>query len=387
QLVYTDVQLRMPQVQTLLHSIEQLDEKQYGVLVKELVQIIKLQKLSCEKTEAANQPIQGNTDESDGKQLRIENKEFIEKLLQNSDRQLPDVSYRSLWDWGEALLQHPSFDEAKPEDEQTQMADKQTEIGKAKNHLQSLIRQINHRADVRLVYTDAQLSVPQIQDLLQYIRQLDVRQYGAFVKELAQVTMIQKLSYDEPEAAAHTADVITFPETSAVLLEQRMMPYPILERYIQNYEEQRQLALYRDIRKVEQKIFPQDYGKENRIDVTDNNDAGNDTHGTLEYAQITTYEKKLWENRYQPQELEYSVQKAFTSEEDQQRNELRMQRENAQIKSVQEQLDKKLKEVEHQLKKVEDSTKVKEDVKTFAEQVKQQLYEELHVEKLRRGLI
>lgn len=451
QLVYADVQLRMPQVQTVLHSIEQLDEKQYGVLVKELVQIIQLQKLSYEEPNTADtdvpteeennlyvaretdalllhstasfaeQSVQGHAYGFDGKLLRIEDKEFIEKLLQvedrefakkllriedrefvekllqNDDRQLPDVSYRNLWEWGEALLFYPehrqedadilanpqqeafSSEEEKQEDKQTQIVHQQKEIEKARNHLQSLIRQINHRADVRLVYTDAQLSVPQIQDLLQYIRQLDVRQYGAFVKELAQVTMIQKLSYNEP--------VINFPEASAVLLEQRMMPYPILERYIQNYEEQRQLALYRDIREVEQKIFSQDYGKENRKYVTGSNDAGNDIHGTLEYAQITTYEKKLRENRYQPQELEYSVQKASTSEEDQQRNELRMQRENAQIKSAQEQLDKKLKEVEHQLKKVEDSTKVKEDVKTFAEQVKQQLYEELHVEKLRRGLI
>ena len=85
--------------------------------------------------------------------------------------------------------------------------------------------------------------------------------------------------------------------------------------------------------------------------------------------------------------MEYSVQKTSGSEEDQQRNELRLQQENARIKSAQEQLDKKLKEVEHQLKKVEDSTKAKEDAGTFAEQVKRQLYEELHVEKLRRGLI
>lgn len=414
-LSYTELQLKMPQVQTLLHSVEQLNEKQYEVLVKELVQIIQIQKLSYEKMEAAKQSIQSNAYESDGKQLRMGNKELIEKLSQNSESQLPDVSYRNLWEWGEALLQHPFSDEAKQEDDQTQTGYQQTEIEKAKNHLQSLIRQINHRADVRLVYTDAQLRVPQIQDLLQYIRQLDVRQYGAFVKELAQVTMFQKLSYEEP--------VITFPESSAALLEQRMISYPILERYIQNYEEQRQLELYKDIKKVEQKIFPQNYEIEHWRYVTDNKDAGNDVHGTLEYdlmpyetgvnayhlathetsdseyslmryeeatkefAQITTYEKKLRENRYQPQELEYSVQKASSSEEDQQRNEVRMQRENAQIKSAQEQLDKKLKEVEHQLKKVEDSTKVKEDVKTFAEQVKRQLYEELHVEKLRRGLI
>ncbi len=117
--------------------------------------------------------------------------------MQNDDRQLPDVSYRNLWEWGEALLFYPehqqedadilanpqqeafSSEEAKQEDKQTQIVHQQKEIEKARNHLQSLIRQINHRADVRLVYTDAQLSVPQIQDLLQYIRQLDVRQYGA----------------------------------------------------------------------------------------------------------------------------------------------------------------------------------------------------------------
>ena len=64
-----------------------------------------------------------------------------------------------------------------------------------------------------------------------------------------------------------------------------------------------------------------------------------------------------------------------------------METENARIKSAQEQLDKKLKEVEQQLKKTEGAAQAKEDVKSFAEQVKRQLYEELHVEKLRRGLV
>lgn len=536
QLVYTDIQLRLPQVQTLLHYVQQLDEKQYGVLVKELVQITKIQKLLYEepeaaaahteeennlsgteetnaiilhnKTSSAKQPIQGNGYESAGKLLRIEDKEFIEKLLQvedrefakrllqvedrefvekllqNNDRPSQDVSYKNLREWGEALLQHPSADEAQRADEQTQIARQQIEIEKDRNHLQSLIRQINHRADVQLEYADAQLGMPQVQALLHYIRQLDVRQYGAFVKELAQVTMIQKRMYDEPVAAAHTGEVNTLSDTRTVSLEQRMISYPIFVRDIQNYEKQRRSELYRDIRKIEQKIFPQSYQREKRQFATSNGDAGNyvqgiaayglmpyegnrKTYGRIsyeenknedeqalygangseysvmpyeaginndyslapfqtsineyvlmphegrepayelmsydtsideysltlyeetekKYAQITTYERNRRENRYQPQELEYSVQKASVSEEDQQRKELRMQQENAQIKSVQEQLDKKLKEVERQLRKVEDSTKAKEDVGTFAEQVKRQLYEELHVEKLRRGLI
>ena len=57
------------------------------------------------------------------------------------------------------------------------------------------------------------------------------------------------------------------------------------------------------------------------------------------------------------------------------------------MKSAQGQLDKKLKEVETQLRKVESRAKAKEDVSAFADQVKKQLYEELHIEKLRRGLI
>ena len=90
---------------------------------------------------------------------------------------------------------------------------------------------------------------------------------------------------------------------------------------------------------------------------------------------------------YRIQELEYSLQKTTAWEEEQQKTRIRMETENARIKSAQEQLDKKLKEVEQQLKKTEGAAQAKEDVKSFAEQVKRQLYEELHVEKLRRGLV
>lgn len=440
QLVYMDAQLRLPQVQALLQYVQQLDEEQYGALVKELVQIIKIQKLTNEESEtAAVHTGEGNN--LTGKPLRIEDKEFIEKLLQVEDRefakrllqaqdkefvetllqyndgQSQDVSYKNLWEWGEALLQHPFADEARQENDETQMTQQQIEIGKDRNHLQSLIGQINHRADVQLEYTDAQLRMPQIQALLHYIRQLNVRQYGAFVKELAQVTMIQKRSYDEPGATVHsgTGEVNTFSDTRTISLEQRMISYPILAQNIENYEKQRQSEFYRDIRKIEHKIFPQsvigysdagDYvqrtagyglipyeGREPANELMSYNTGIAEYGMTLyeetqkEYTQITTYERGLRENRYQLQELEYSVQKASVSEEEQQRKELRMQQENAQIKSMQAQLDNKLKEVEHQLKKVEESTKAKENVGTFAEQVKRQLYEELHVEKLRRGLI
>ncbi len=90
---------------------------------------------------------------------------------------------------------------------------------------------------------------------------------------------------------------------------------------------------------------------------------------------------------YPVQELAYSMPDTDTSREEQRRAELRLREENVQIKSVQEQLGRKLTEVEKQLKAVEGRAKAKEDVRAFADQVKRQLYEELHVEKLRRGLI
>lgn len=544
QLVYTDAQLRLPQIQTLLQYVQQLDEKQYGVLVKELAQITKLQKLSYEepktpaivaqtadekehssieetnaivlhdKIDFTGQSEQDNAYEPARKQLRIEDKKFIEKLLQIADRefaeqllqvenrelaekllrvedrefvekllqienedfvekllqiedrklaekllqienkdfverllqiedkeivwkllrdndgQSQEASYRNMWEWGEALLLHPEDQPEHKTDGSISSPQQEAQMVHQRNHLQSLIGQINHQADVQLTYTDAQLRMPQVQALLQYVRQLDVKQYGAFVKELAQVMMAQKLSYDNAETlpAADTEVENTLMRTRNLLLEQRTIsdqtmenmlssiettPYQTLTQYIQNYEKQRQFVLYRDINKIEQKIFSQTYRKEKSALLS--YETGVDADGRASYEtginandltlyeissniydlmpneeaekEITPYDRNHQESSYQPRELEYSTQADSVSEEDQQRRELRMQQETAQLKSVQEQLDKKLKDVEQQLKKVEDSAKAKEDVRTFAEQVKRQLYEELHVEKLRRGLI
>lgn len=64
----------------------------------------------------------------------------------------------------------------------------------------------------------------------------------------------------------------------------------------------------------------------------------------------------------------------------------RMQEERARMKSVQAQMDVRLKQVEQQLKQVETRTSGKEDVRETAEKIKKLLHEELHLEKLRRGL-
>ncbi len=378
--------------------------------------------------------------------LRIDDREAVEQLLQENDIQQLDVPYAKLWEWGETLLFHPdnqpewedgdlismerqetvSFDGAQQEDLQTQVIRQQIAMAKDRNYLQRLIRQINHQTDVELVYTDNQLRLPQVQTLLQYIRELDEKQFGVLVKELAQITKIQKMPYEEVRVSETAQEKIenkhSTPESSETKMfvsEQRTIPYPVLVQRIQEYEKQHTLKLYRDIANIEQRVFPQAYKKKGRRPVTygllsyENDEAGqSDTIPSYEeaarayglalyeeagneYAQAALYEEAITDyaaqqafyEKRQPQKLEYSEQKGQSSDEEQQRKELRMQQETAQIKSVQEQLDKKLKEVEQQLKKVENSTKAKEDVGAFAEQVKRQLYEELHVEKLRRGLV
>lgn len=445
-----------------------------------------------------------------------------------------------------------------------------------KDQLRRLLMQISRQTQLRLEYKDARLGQPQIQALLHYIQRLDETQYHVLIRELAQITRILKVSYEEPAAAgAHAPAHITAHEIEERRLEQRTASYQILAESIRNDERQRQLAFRRNVREIEQKIFPQMYSRGNRqrmangtknsraraynpqsmeavrdvrsLPIYENTEQTYDTllyegtkpmysqpgqmdspplyegtkptysqqmyegaiptngqqaylpsiygaseqaylppmngepgqaysqsmygtsgraydlpiYGELDQAYdlsrhgepVQTYlpsmngepervydllrrerEEQLYgipmyedserayspqmyqesepaynlspdqpavrndaraavyresprQNRYQPQELAYSVQNPPTSEDAQQERALRMQQETAQMKSVQQQLDQKLKEMEGQLKRVEDSAKAKEDVRTFAEQVKRQLYEELHVEKLRRGLI
>ena len=433
-------------------------------------QIVRTESIPVRQQENIAQSSERIFRKQDQEQLAEEDdkQESVGELLQNGDKQLLNVSYRSLWEWGETLLFHSEHqqewedadilaapkpeellsDETNQDEIQTQLIRRQIEMAKDRNRLQRLIRQVNHQADIQLVYTDTQLRMPQVQALLQYIQELDEKQYGAFVKEFVQILKLRKRSDEEPEAASVYTGEENHPSVArAATLEQRVISYPTLERYIQDYEEQHQSELHRNIRKIEKIIFPQAYAVENRQYAANSSVAGSDaqvtaeaaaydfvsyeagihkydlmsydtygadireygvvpyeTYGTdireygmtsyethedieKEYVQLASTERHYQENGYQPQKLEYSVQKASASEEAQQRKELRMQQENARMKSEQEQLVKKLKEVENQLKKVEDSTKAKEDVRSFSEQVKQQLYEELHVEKLRRGLI
>ncbi len=159
------------------------------------------------------------------KLFQIEEKRFVEESLPGNER-IPGISHWKLWEWGEALLSHPEYEqerqdadilsgrqqevvfseEAGQENLQTQVIRRQIELAKDRNHLQKLLRQINHRIDAGLVYTDVQLSMPQVQELLHDVRQLDEAQYGILVKELSEVVKMQKLLDAGQEPAVTASD-------------------------------------------------------------------------------------------------------------------------------------------------------------------------------------
>lgn len=191
------------------------DQKLAGRLLQMEDQEFARKLLQVEDREFVERLLQMEDQEFAGRLLQMEDRGFAEKLMQDGGSELPEVSYRNLWEWGTTLLYQPAAQReredadllsvpgqerfpadggAQQEDVQTQMIRRQIEMAKDRNRLQGLIRQINHQTEMELVYTDAQLGLPQVQSMLRYIQQLDERQYGVLVRTLAQIAVVQKQS-------------------------------------------------------------------------------------------------------------------------------------------------------------------------------------------------
>lgn len=326
------------------------------------------------------------------------------------------------------------------EDLQTQLIRRQIEGAKDRNSLQRLLVQMNHQTEDRLhlVYADSQLAMAPIQSLLRHIRTLDEKQYGILLRELSRIAELRWAVYEEQREGRHLS---AKGKQTGLLIEENLpdleksntgelsgaAAYPGLVFYIQGYERQRRLRMGMYLRKLAQACgiryaderentvrFTD--GKEDTARFTDESTGsfpfvkeqqlldgssaaiyGRNVrmgqipepvpeHGTvLQNRNFPGYGQKTGS---QPMpELTYSVNKNMIADQGQSRAELHMQQETIQLKSAQAQLEQKLEEVEAELRKVESAAQAKEDVNVFAEQVKKRLYEELHVEKLRRGLV
>lgn len=360
QLDYAEGQVEMPMIQNLLHHIQTLDEEKYGVLVKELSQVTKIQ------SSKAGEWGEALLDAPDVPEHRQEWKKAYEA---SGSAQSADLEYTGKKDSDRDYLQqmihklnHMALLPGTSEVQKISELNDGEDIKKVRDGYAGRSGWLLHKGD--------QLKQPQVQNLLSYIHGLDKEQYRILVEELTQITSIQKkLSAEEEKAYP---DVLKQVRTEQ---EPPVSTYLELSQRIWQYETgRRQTELLNTKLTGADMVIP--------VEAFASMDKASEPDKALPERKL-----RAFQIGYPASELAYTVQNPDTSREDHQRTEMRLQEENTQIKSAQEQLGRKLTEVEKQLRGFEGAAKARQDVRSLADQVKRQLYEELHVEKLRRGLI
>lgn len=372
ELADTDVKLSMPPIQELLHNIRQLDETQYGILVKELSEVIKVQQL----LDGAQKPRTAAEQEFPERISEMENREAASQISGDGER-IEGISQGKMREWGNVLLSHPEYKQGQQEADVLSGRDEDVKPGMpqvqelyvAENN-PSAARRERDRREVQQ-YPAAMYTV-----LTQRIQQFEAHRRMEVSRKLRKAEQVLGLTvFRKGNIGKRTEE----PADTKASAYDRMEPAngKIAAHYEKEYSgtpEENNAAEYFQPEvsgNIMEHYSPESLGLR-VLAAPDRSFAGS---------------QNVRPPSYRIQELEYSLQKTTAWEEEQQKTRIRMETENARIKSAQEQLDKKLKEVEQQLKKTEGAAQAKEDVKSFAEQVKRQLYEELHVEKLRRGLV
>ncbi len=430
ELLYVESQLETPAIQSLLSYVQTLNEEQYVELVKELSQVTKVQNMlslgdSFDEEEAA-------------------------KEAEKTDR-TKRVEKSRLWEWGKALLFYPktaasldnnsineaalSAEDRNHEIPQTEVIRRQIEISKDQSNLRRLISQINHTQTL-----DEEKYGVLVKELSQVtkVQSSEIWEWGEALLDVTEHRQDWKKA-DEVSGALQTADLeytdkkdsdraylqqmiqqlnhmALLPGTSEVQKAPEPNEDEDIQRVRDGYARRSGWLLHKDnplkrpqvqnlpsvltYPELAQRIWQYETGRR-KTELLNTKLTGEDMFIPIETSvsmdkvdKASEPDKALPERKprtfqigYPASELAYTAQNPDTSREEHQRTEMRLKEENSQIKSAQEQLGRKLAEVEKQLKDVEGATKARQDVRSFADQVKRQLYEELHVEKLRRGLI
>ncbi|MDE7062322.1 MAG: hypothetical protein K2O73_03645, partial [Lachnospiraceae bacterium] len=282
--------------------------------------------------------------------LQIAGKEPVRESAQIDGEKTAEISYEEVWEWGKALffyLEH---------------------------------RQRWTDADILPDYTQNKQLLDHVlredMQILDHVLREDMQLSERVLQEDRRMVLEQEWGGRRPAAA-----------------------YPRLVLRIREFEEQRNKRIQKIIRSFENKVLSQDamiyleerapysIGRQDRLQMSVHRGSAHSSTGYEDIWDTGTGFTGVRRHGDRTWELQYSVHNAGDSEEEQQRDKMRMQEETHQLRSAQEQMDKKLQEVEVQLRKLETTARAKEDVRDLADKVKRQLYEELHVEKLRRGLV
>ena len=333
-----------------------------------------------------------------------------------------------------------------PEDLQTEIIRQQIQIAKDRSELHQLVEQVNHYAGeaVRLEYREESLQNPSIRRLIRHIRELNEEQHRLFVRQLSEMIgfrqrmpLWQRNSRDGSAYSEASGDGIlqssqtggdgilqssqtgrdgilqssqtggdeifqsfgpgilrygqsrsgslvfyaegNSPENQSLRFRHRLVQkiyeiYPELSHRIQEYEVHRVRRYEEEARRLQSGGV----GAGLRL-INASEETGTSTYQEPSLLPVS----RMSEER---QELEHALSRERMHNGRETRDS-QIQEERMRMKSAQAQLEVRLKQVEQQLKQTERLSNGKEDVRETAEKIKKLLHEELHLEKLRRGLI
>lgn len=363
RLEYREEQVQNPTIQKLIQHIRQLDEEQHRLFVRQLSKMIEVQQGIREWKNAVSENAESpeeNTSPGTQKLLpdqeeRLEKREnhLIYQRTRLAVQEKQPVEQRA------GLItqgKQPTEQRAELIAQRKQSEEQKTGLKVQGNQLTNQTLRFSHRISQRIYERYPELS--------RRIQEYEVRRRETYETEIRQLMVNE--SWDERLLRplrlnmVHVAAALSEPEQKnaaagdLVGLEKRNA----LTSYFINLGEENasieNAARLREAREAEvipgePRLLPESRGYENR------------------------------------QELKHAASKEQMQYGRPQQDE-RMQEERIRMKSAQSQMDARLKQVEQQLKQVESRTNGKEDVRETAEKIKKLLHEELHLEKLRRGL-
>ena len=343
--------------------------------------------------------------------------------------------FGEMQEWGRALLYHPvpksdaeeeeltvslqdGTDGLSIEELRTRMIRQQIEAAKQRAELQRVLFQINHRltdTGFQIEYNKGQLREPSIRKMVSWLGELEGTQYQEAVSQLADTVLMLRVQNQEPEQIQSQSEIYSRqeqargqpetysrqeqargqPETYSGQEQDRRLPethsgeaysltfhdiYPELAHRVRQYIMQREKT-----RAAESGRMQYFYTDIAEIALRSEGEGIPETGGP-EVKQL----------RFMPARSGYRGRQDITyvfSEEPlsgrKQKNRADARKETMQVKALQQQMDVRLREVEKQLQNRADARQDGnlEDIRSIAEKVKKQLHEELHMERLRRGMV
>ncbi len=422
-LVYREDQVYHPQIQELLQHFRQTKEEERQEFIRQLADMLIIQRRAMQEdifVRKHGEPfrvIKQSADDVTGESVLEGQDAAWENPSPEWFRQEPiqmdpaEERFGRMQEWGRALLYHPVPKSDENEEElsvvlqegtggltkeelRTQVIRHQIEKAKHRTELQRVLQQINHRLEdtgFQMEYHKGQLQDSSILKMVSWLGELEGTQYQEAVSQLADVVRMLRVREQKPdfgermdpvdlkhlrgrESVQGNNKTESMPESGEPYSFAPHAMYPELARRIQQYEVQREKTRAAEAGRM-------------RMIYTEILEPGlhSEEEGMPEEDPMRLL--SAYAGYRGRQDITYVFSEEFLSGR-KQKNRSDAQKEAMQVKSLR-QMDMRLREIEKQLQKKADARQANgvEDIRSIAEKVKKQLHEELHMERLRRGMV